>query len=426
MKGMIMVGVLSFCVLWGNAQQILTLDECQDIAVENNKQGKLSDYSIQKAQLQVSNMNSNFLPKFSAVGGYLYANKDFGMELMPSLAAKLNLNNIYVGGVQLEQPLFLGGKLVAARKMAKMGLTIANLNKDKTDSDIRFEAEKAYWNVVKAKELLKVAEQYVETVDELYRTVENLYRTGMVSQNELLKVKVKVNETKLTRRRTENAVRLAKMSLCHQMGWPLDKEIDVANDLSDVSPSFDKIAYSLENRLEYKILSENINLKGQEVKAVRSEYLPRVGLVAGYNYMNGVKLNDNKLISDDLFAVMLSVKIPLFHWGEGARKIKSAKIERQIAEIQRDELAEKMELEISQAMNILDESELEVELTEFAFNEATESLRESKNSYETGMETLVNYMDAQSSWQKAWSEWITARIDYHIAKAGYLKATGQR
>ena len=334
MKGMIMVGVLSFCVLWGNAQQILTLDECQDIAVENNKQGKLSDYSIQKAQLQVSNMNSNFLPKFSAVGGYLYANKDFGMELMPSLAAKLNLNNIYVGGVQLEQPLFLGGKLVAARKMAKMGLTIANLNKDKTDSDIRFEAEKAYWNVVKAKELLKVAEQYVETVDELYRTVENLYRTGMVSQNELLKVKVKVNETKLTRRRTENAVRLAKMSLCHQMGWPLDKEIDVANDLSDVSPSFDKIAYSLENRLEYKILSENINLKGQEVKAVRSEYLPRVGLVAGYNYMNGVKLNDNKLISDDLFAVMLSVKIPLFHWGEGARKIKSAKIERQIAEIQ--------------------------------------------------------------------------------------------
>ena len=182
----------------------------------------------------------------------------------------------------------------------------------------------------------------------------------------------------------------------------------------------------MENRLEYKILSENINLKGQEVKAVRSEYLPRVGLVAGYNYMNGVKLNDNKLISDDLFAVMLSVKIPLFHWGEGARKIKSAKIERQIAEIQRDELAEKMELEISQAMNILDESELEVELTESAFNEATESLRESKNSYETGMETLVNYMDAQSSWQKAWSEWITARIDYHIAKAGYLKATGQR
>lgn len=58
MKGMIMVGVLSFCVLWGNAQQILTLDECQDIAVENNKQGKLSDYSIQKAQLQVSNMNT--------------------------------------------------------------------------------------------------------------------------------------------------------------------------------------------------------------------------------------------------------------------------------------------------------------------------------------------------------------------------------
>lgn len=68
-----------------------------------------------------------------------------------------------------------------------------------------------------------------------------------------------------------------------------------------------------------------------------------------------------------------------------------------------------MQLEISQAMNMLDESELEVKLTESAFNEATESLRESKKSYETGMETLVNYMDSQSVWQKAWSEYVSAK-----------------
>lgn len=82
-------------------------------------------------------------------------------------------------------------------------------------------------------------------------------------------------------------------------------------------------------------------MKTQEIKSVRSDFLPRVGLVAGYNYMNGVKLNGTKLISDDVFAVMLSVKIPLFHWGEGLRKIKSAKIEQQMAVVQRDELAEK-------------------------------------------------------------------------------------
>ena len=424
MKKIIIAYIFSFCSLWGYSQQ-LTLEECCDIAAANNKQGKLADFSIQKAQLQLKNMNSKFLPKLSAAGGYLYADKDFGAELMPSVAAELNLNNTYTGGVQIEQPLFLGGKLFAAKKIAQTGLSIAGLNKEKTESDIRFETEKAYWNVVKAKELQKVSQQFLQTVDELYRTVENFYNTGMASQNELLKVKVKINEAKLSFKRSENAVRLAKMSLCHQMGMPISKDIDVINNLSDIK-TVDTNIHSVENRLEYKILSENIQLKNQEIKAVRSDFLPRIGLVAGYNYMNGVKLNGTKLISDDLFAVMVSVKVPLFHWGEGMRKVKSAKIEKQMAIVQRDEFSEKMQLEVSQALNMLDESELEIKLTESAFNEATESLRESRKSYEIGMETLVNYMDTQSIWQKSWAEFVSAKINYQIAKAKYLKALGQK
>lgn len=424
MKKIIIACIFSFCSLWGYSQQ-LTLEECCDIAAANNKQGKLADFSIQKAQLQLKNMNSNFLPKLSAAGGYLYADKDFGAELMPSVAAELNLNNTYTGGVQIEQPLFLGGKLFAARKMAQTGLSIAGLNKEKTESDIRFETEKAYWNVVKAKELQKVSQQFLQTVDELYRTVENYYNTGMASQNELLKVKVKINEAKLSLKRSENSVRLAKMSLCHLMGMPMNKDIDVINNLSNIE-AVDTNIHSVENRLEYKILSENIQLKNQEIKAVRSDFLPRVGLVAGYNYMNGVKLNGTKLISDDVFAVMVSVKVPLFHWGEGMRKVKSAKIEKQMAIVQRDEFTEKMQLEVSQALNMLDESELEIKLTESAFNEATESLRESRKNYETGMETLVNYMDTQSIWQKSWAEFVSAKINYQIAKANYFKTTGYK
>lgn len=423
MKKIIIACIFSFCSLWGYSQQ-LTLEECCDIAAANNKQGKLADFSIQKAQLQLKNMNSNFLPKLSAAGGYLYADKDFGAELMPSVAAELNLNNTYTGGVQIEQPLYLGGKLFAARKMAQTGLSIAGLNKEKTESDIRFETEKAYWNVVKAKELQKVSQQFLQTVDELYRTVENYYSTGMASQNELLKVKVKINEAKLSLKRSENSVRLAKMSLCHLMGMPISKDIDVINNLSDIKV-VDTNIHSVENRLEYKILSENIQLKNQEIKAVRSDFLPRVGLVAGYNYMNGVKLNGTKLISDDVFAVMVSVKVPLFHWGEGMRKVKSAQIEKQMAIVQRDEFTEKMQLEVSQALNMLDESELEIKLTESAFNEASESLRESRKNYETGMETLVNYMDTQSIWQKSWAEFVSAKINYQIAKVTYLKALGQ-
>lgn len=51
---------------------------------------------------------------------------------------------------------------------------------------------------------------------------------GMSDRNDVLKVEVKVNEGALNLKRTENAVRIAKMNLCHYIGYPLDSEVDVA------------------------------------------------------------------------------------------------------------------------------------------------------------------------------------------------------
>lgn len=76
------------------AQRVFTLDDCCRIAVENNKKMKLSDFSIKQAELQEKNVVAGFLPKLSASGGYLYANKDFSMELAPSLSAALDIRGV--------------------------------------------------------------------------------------------------------------------------------------------------------------------------------------------------------------------------------------------------------------------------------------------------------------------------------------------
>lgn len=80
-------------------------------------------------------MKSNYLPKISASGGYMYADKDFSMNLIPSMSANLNLNNTYFAGLQLEQPIYMGGKIVAANKISRTGLEIARLNKQKTEDE---------------------------------------------------------------------------------------------------------------------------------------------------------------------------------------------------------------------------------------------------------------------------------------------------
>lgn len=422
--------ILFFCCMvlmsvQGYAQEVLTLDECRDMALKNNKQALLSGYAIEKAGLSMKAMRSNYLPKFSASGGYLYADKDFSMNLVPSVSASLNLNNTYFAGVQLEQPVYMGGKIMAANKMSRIGFEIARLDKNRTDSEILLAVDEAYWDVVKAKELFAVAGKYKEAVEEVLRNVQNLYERGMVPKNNLLKIQVKRNDADLMLQRAENAIRLSEMALCHIVGLPLESEINVSGKLNMDTDPIVKEELSVENRSEYRMLSKTIDLKGQEIKLIRSEFMPQIGLVAGYNYLNGIKMNGNKLLSDDVFAVMLAVKIPLFHWGEGKKKIKAARLEQCMAETRREELSDKIRLEVFHAANIWKEAELEVHLTRTAYEEAEENLRESDRNYKTGMETLDNYLEAQVAWQKAWAEFVSAKATWHVAESKYLKAIGK-
>ena len=89
-------------------------------------------------------------------------------------------------------------------------------------------AATAYANVIRAKELHKVQLQYNDLLEELLQTVRKAEAAGMSDRNDVLKVEVKVNEGALNLKRTENAVRIAKMNLCHYIGYPLDSEVDVA------------------------------------------------------------------------------------------------------------------------------------------------------------------------------------------------------
>ena len=318
--------ILSCCVpllsLQGYAQNNLTLDECRKMALENNKQAQISGYSIQKAEQEVKAMKSNYLPKISASGGYMYADKDFSMNLIPSMSANLNLNNTYFAGLQLEQPIYMGGKIMAANKISHTGLEIARLNKQKTEDEIVITVDEAYWGLVRANELISVANKYKEAVEEVHRNVEHLYKTGMVPKNDLLKVQVKLNEADLSIHRSRNAIRQSKMNLCHIIGLPLTSDIYVSGELGTNIIPVAKDEFTAENRLEYQTFSKMIDLKKQEIKLTQSEFLPQIGLVAGYNYLNGIKMNSNKLLSDDIFAVMLAVKIPLFHWGKEGIKSK--------------------------------------------------------------------------------------------------------
>lgn len=452
--------------LGANAQEVMTLEKCRELALKNNKQLGIANLTSDKSKQTVAEMRANFLPNFSASGNYLLtsskiketmkggylptyvpdANGDLQPNVltsggvtvvgadgnpvfkeyayMPDKAFNVKLSGTYTVGLSAEQPIYTGGKISAAYKMSKIGEEVAQENLRLTSSEVIAKTDEAYWLHVKANEMLKAAQSYKKVVAEFYRNIENAKEVGLRLQNDVLKVQVKVNEAELQLRKTENAVRLSRINLCHMIGVSLDSEVKLPESFDDAQIITVNRSLDISSRPEYAMLNHQIKLKEQEVKLIRSDYLPRVGVMGSLGYSYGLKMNGSPLLDKSSMSAIVSISIPIFHWGEGSSKIKVARIERQIAEQRKSDLDQKMEMELVKALNDYDEAILEVELTSKSLTQAEENLRLSLDQFELGRETLADHLEAQTIWQKAWAEMINAKANQRICETHYLKAAG--
>ncbi|MDL2213627.1 TolC family protein [Bacteroides sp. OttesenSCG-928-D19] len=422
------VSLLLFSSGVGAQEKTLTLTECREMALDKNKRIDIANHGIEKSGLTKQAYLTNYLPKLSAYGMGYYGNSTSDIFIKTGipdvdLGFSLKLNNTYMAGISVEQPIYMGGKITSAYKMSKIGEEIAGLNRKLTEAEVILETDKAFWMCVQATELQKSVVKHHETVNEFHRVVKNAVNAGMKSKNDLMKVQVQVNQSELQLSRSENAVKLARMNLCRILGLPLHSNISLSDSFTGQQPGLN--AYSgIHARPEYAMLSKQIDLKAQEKQLIKSDFLPSVGIRGSYSYINGIKLNNEKLFDNASFSALLSVSVPLFNWGEGVKKVRAAEIDRKIMELQRDEMSEKMELELQQAINAYNEALLEVKLTETALAEAEENLKMSRDYYLAGMETISDYLEAQTICQHADAEHIVAKAKLEISKTEWLKAGG--
>ena len=471
--------ILHFSFFIPLSAQTLSLDSCISMALRANRQVEKAQLQARQREYSVAAMKANFLPNFKASardlytttdgsftiqGGYLptfspgadgslqpnvLINPATGQPMMsadgttpvfqqyayfPSQDVKYKVGNVIQAGITLEQPLYMGGKIRAGYAMSKLARDMAKQNERLTDAQVIVSTEEAYALLVRATELSAVALQYDSLLLRLQHDVQAAQSHGMASHNDVLKVGVKKNEAELQLRQAENGLRLAQMNLCQLIGLPLD-QLPLPSPLEGarkaelgVPTGLDReggLGQVLSSRPEATLLSLKSQLAEEKVKLERAEYLPQVGLAAGYNYLYGVKVNDSRLFNKGSFAAMLNVSIPLYHFGEGRNKVRAARMEAEQARVEEQEMLEKMQLEATREANNLEEAHLELDVTKRNVSQAAENLRIVRKSYDVGMESLSNLLEAQTLYQQACARQVEARCQLSLALARYRKATGQ-
>lgn len=432
---------------------ILSIDSCRVLALQYNKERQQATLVTEQAEYVRRSAKAMFLPNFSIQGLGLYdtgkgtQTLDFNSMLSPMLSGlgqmlagmgatlpdislpgydlKYKIGWIYSGNLVMVQPIYMGGRIRSGYAMAKTAVGIARQNERLTDAQVIQQADEAYAKVVKAMELVEVAQRYQMMLTELDRNVESAVRHGLRMPNERMKVQVKMDEVELQLRRAQNGVRLAKMNLCHVIGRPLLDNVEVSAEYPLVADLIDLPTTDISLRPELAILDAQAEMATQQVHLVRAEMLPQVGLLAKYGYLNGIEFNNKTLFEGWNFAGGITVNIPLYHFGEHVNKIKAAKIREEQARLERENKGEMMMLELMQAANNYDEARMEVQLTAKSLEQAEANVKLSKQQYEAGFETLSDYLEAQAQWQQTYETKVDANFRLYLSGVAYLKAAGR-
>lgn len=465
----LLAGLFLFLPFGVSAQMDLNLRMCREMALESSKEVDIADRQQRKAAYEVKMYRADYLPKISAVGMGLYHQKKYNYKVnggylpaykpgadgklepdvmidpdtrqpvigpdgqpvfnlyafLPDIKLQLSLRGVYSAGVQLEQPVYLGGKIRAAHRMAEVGEEMATEQVRYSRSEVLLETDQAYWQLLRVEEQVLAAVKYKEVVGKLLDNLEDAEAVGMAMSNDVMKARVRYNEAGLLLQKARNGQVLARMNLCRLVGLDLQTEVSLQDSLTEmIDPAIWQLDSAVSQRPDYNILAHEVDLKERQVALNRSDFLPQVGISAGYGYSGGLKLNGHDE-AGAAFTAMAAVKIPVFHWGEGRNKVRSARMDEEISRLNLEKSAELMNLEITSARFSLQDAQTRVEMARNALSQAKENLKVSTDQYQVGMENLTFLLEAQAQWQEAWSQWIDAKAMLHLGESVYLKAIGR-
>jgi len=340
-----------------------------------------------------------------------------------------DISNIYVGAISLQQPVFVGGKIIAANRMAKYAEDLARFEYDGNYDEILVAVDQAYWQVISVAHKKKLAENYSDLLEHMLGNVQKSVDAGVATEADLLTIKVKRNEAAMTATKATNGLILAKMMLCKQVGLPLESEIKLVDEDLDVVPapvdepekSMDEI-YS--SRSETKRLDIAAKIYDEKVKIARADMLPQLALTANYVVMNP---NMNNGFQNDFgshWAAGVMLKIPIFHGMEAYNKTRKAKAEAEIYRSRLDDAQEMISLQVTQLRQQCKEAQERLAMAESNLDSAEENLRSANIGFEAGVIDMNTALGAQTAWLQAHSEYIDAGIEVQLNNSKLKQAQG--
>ena len=417
--------LLTFFVLLANVAlaRDLTLDQAIDLSLNNSKEMKISEKTLEISKLNVSKAFKEALPSVTYSGAVTLGEHERNI-LTQSGGNYVSKKKGYTQTLKVTQPLFTGGAISAGIKGAKAYENIASYSYLQSKIQNRLETIKIYSDIINAERNLAALKSSEEILLKRHYKQEEQLKLRLITKPDILQTEYSLEDIRAQIINLQNLADTNKEKLYIRTGInksePLNLvSFDIPNNLSDSLNLNTDLNQALNQSLSAKIADEQVNVASASRMAAAGDLLPQVSAYVSYGTGGQERASFSRSYKDAELIGGVQVSWKVFSFGKDLDNYKVAKLEEEQQVLKNTSAKENIEINVKSAYLNVVSLEKQVAAQRKAVEAAKANFEMNQEKYDAGLISTIDYLDFENTYRQARIAYNKVLLDYYYAFETY-------
>ena len=405
--------------------QLLTIEDAVRIGLDNHPRIKAANERIGSQEAVLGQQMSAYYPTVNF-------NNRYQTSQSSTSGGADEASESYASQATFNMTLYNFGKREGNVQSAREALNAVQQDYATTIQDIMLAVKQAYYVYLGAQELVRVREETVRSRELLVRQARGFYEVGTRARIDVARAEANLFSAQADLIATENAVKIAWVTLRNAMGLPRLPEQPVALDSPEVQFSMNLAEarnVAFDSRTELKSFEAQRRASDQLIATARRGHLPDLIFDANYGrrHVSNERSNGRTLNTFPLqptWSVGLNFNIPIFDGFRTTNRVEETLHNYYNLRAQEEDRRQLIALEVEQSYLRVVETQERIKANEAAAKAAKENLDLARGRYEVGVGSIIEVTEAETLYTDAQTTYIRTIYEYKIADAQLARAMG--
>ena len=392
----------------------VTLDEAVRRSLEASPTVAHSAGAVRTSEAGERSARGAFLPTLSA-------NASSSLSAEQQLGSQTGLSDgfadSYGAGISASVPVYTGGRRTAELRQARAETSAAEASLEAQRYSVVLATKRTFYDVLRADDLIRVAESQVRRAEESLEAAELRLRVGSATRSDVLRARLELNDARQALAQARSDREVASFALGRAVGAPGPVAADQSEPLRPTPlavPADSLVSLVTTQAPSVRAEAAGVTAAQAGMNAARAQYRPTVTLGTGAGWAN----QDPALDGGADWDLQLGVSIPIFDGYQREATVERARVQADVARVQLADAERAARAELERTLSALRLAEQRIGLAEEAVQVAEEDLRVQDQRYRMGSSTMLERLASQTALTQAESDLVAARYDYQLARAG--------